>query len=110
MCECSNIEIGSYDNLITVKVPPKHMREYRKRTNFLSTSICIDKCISKEVQDLWAKGITTTGCCCGHNKVPGFIGVVFEDIQKMKDLGYKVHENKCRPGDEDSFQPKDMRG
>ena len=28
------------------------------------------------------------------------------DIQKMKDLGYKVLYNECRPNDEDSFIPK----
>ena len=30
----------------------------------------------------------------------------FDDIQKMKDLGYKVYYNNCRSNDEDSFIPK----
>ena len=30
----------------------------------------------------------------------------FEDIPKMKALGYKVQFNSCRPNDEDSFIPK----
>ena len=31
---------------------------------------------------------------------------ISSDIQKMKDLGYEVYYNKCRPNDEDSFIPK----
>jgi hypothetical protein len=69
---------------------------------------CIDTCIAQEVMGLWMKGITTTGCCCGHNEHTGFIGVADSDIEKMKQLGYEVHQNKMRPDDEDSFTPKSI--
>jgi hypothetical protein len=52
-------------------------------------------------------GIKTTGCCCGHGNINmAYIGVRFEDIDKMKELGYKVYFNHHRPNDEDSFIPK----
>ena len=68
--------------------------------------VSIDKCLLPEILKLWEMGIKTTGCCCGHGKTQPFIGVDLDDIQKMKDLGYKVQYNNCRPNDEDSFIPK----
>jgi hypothetical protein len=53
-------------------------------------TICIDKCIVEEVQSLWALGISTVGCCCGHNKPIGYIQVIKSDEEKMIELGYKV--------------------
>jgi len=97
MCDCNNIEIGSYNNQICVD-SPKYMNKYKK--------VCIDKCLIEEIKYLWSLGIRTTGCCCGHNVLDGFIGVEFDDILKMKSLGYVVRKNECRPGDEDSFYPK----
>mgnify|MGYP001116736770 CR=1 FL=1 len=43
-----------------------------------------------EIEELWRKGIRTTGCCCGHGIWLGFIEVVDEDITKMEQMGY-VH-------------------
>ncbi|MFB6456524.1 hypothetical protein ACE38W_14720 [Chitinophaga sp. Hz27] len=65
----------------------------------------LDRCIAEEVIMLWRHGITTTGCCCGHGKLPGFIGVIDSDINRMKSLGYKVWHNTTRPLDQDSFIP-----
>lgn len=67
----------------------------------------IDKCLLPEILKLWEMGIKTTGCCCGHgHSEAAYIGVLPEYIPCMKELGYKVRFNKCRPGDEDSFVPK----
>lgn len=71
-----------------------------------SLTASIDKCLLPEILKLWEMGIKTTGCCCGHGKKGAFIGVDFDDIQKMKNLGYKVYHNECRSNDEDSFIPK----
>lgn len=68
--------------------------------------ICVDACLALEVSRLWADGIRTTGSCCGHGAQQGYIGVIDADIPRMKALGYAVHANPCRPGDEDSFVPK----
>ena len=69
-------------------------------------AVSIDKCLLNEILYLWEQGIHTTGCCCGHKREEPYIGVRFEDIDKMKALGYKVQFNKLRPDDEDTFYPK----
>jgi hypothetical protein len=97
MCNCINIEVGSYGNQVELSRPP-HMPGER--------NICVDVCLKDEILNLWSLGITTTGCCCGHKKVPPFIGVEDVDIPRMKELGYKVQFNNVRPGDEDGFIPK----
>jgi hypothetical protein len=101
MCKCINIDIGSYDNQICVDTPI--------HINYNNSKICIDKCLYDEVEYLWSLGIRTTGCCCGHNKLDGFIGVEFDDIIMMKALGYQVRKNEIRSNDEDSFYPKSIQ-
>lgn len=66
---------------------------------------CLDRCVAEEVMQLWMLGITTTGCCCGHGKLPGYIGVIEFDIPRMKEMGYVVASNPTRPRAEDSFSP-----
>jgi|SRR5882757_1761064 len=95
-CTCINIEVGSYDNQTFVHSPAHMPKE---------NGYCLDRCIAEEVMILWQLGITTTGCCCGHGKLPAFIGVEFQDINVMKSFGYNVHHNSLRPEDEDSFTP-----
>ena len=109
MCNCNNIEIGSYNNQICIDIP-SHMEDYKnyRLSKNLKPVICIDNCILKEIQYLWNLGIKTTGCCCGHNILDGFISVVDEDIPKMKQLGYEVRVNEIRPNDEDSFYLKSV--
>lgn len=31
--------------------------------------ISIDKCLIPEIHSLWLRGVTTIGCCCGHDGV-----------------------------------------
>lgn len=100
MCKCKNIEIQSYDRQTSMKMPT-----WRRKDGW----VCIDTCLVQEIAELWQLWIKTTWCCCWHNRkdwVPWFIGVIDQDIQKMKDLWYKVQENPCRPWDEDSFFTK----
>lgn len=101
MCDCKDIEFGSYGNQIAVPYPP-HMR---KKGNGWAA---IDRCLLPEILKLWWRGIETTGCCCGHNKQPAFIGVIDRDIPEMKRMGYEVQHNTMRPGDEDSFTAKSV--
>lgn len=103
MCECRNVVFGSYDNQIQVNTLPDHIAAFKMKHGGDPGSICLDACIAQEVQDLWELGITTTGCCCGHNQMPGFIGVIDPDIPRMKEMGYQVMFNPNRPYDEDSF-------
>jgi len=38
----------------------------------------LDACIVPALLALWAKGIKTTGCCCGHGSGSGIIGLLTE--------------------------------
>ncbi len=100
---CTNIT-GNYKCSYCIQTPfitPSFRDEEVKRF------IQIDKCLLPEIIHLWERGIITTGCCCGHGiKNYAYIGVTFECIPRMKELGYKVQYNPCRPKDEDSFYPK----
>ena len=99
MNECC--KIGTYECCVSLKLPFKQ--------NFFGTEreyVSVDKCIVDEIKDLWSKGIKTTGCCCGHNTIDGYVGVVDEDIPKMKQLGYRVQFNPHRPNYEDTFYLK----
>lgn len=99
--KCNEINYGSYDCAYNIMPPFKCGFDNKFKY------IAIDKCLIKEIIDLWEQGVHTTGCCCGHGDTSkAFIGVDFEDIDKMKALGYTVHFNSCRPKDEDSFVPK----
>ena len=91
---------------VIVKNLPQHMIDYRKKTNTNPDFISIDNDILEEIWYLWDLGITTTGCCQGDYKVPATIGVIDEDIPKMKNLGYKTHFNIMRPNDKDVFVPQ----
>ena len=107
MCKCKNIEIGSHDANIPIEMPD-FINDYmvKRRGKRSHKILMIDKCIAGEILTLWKHGIITTGCCCGHNKIQPYIGVIFEDISAMKSMDYQVQHNQSRPGDEDSFCPK----
>lgn len=53
----------------------------------------IDKCLVDEIKFLWWLGIHTRGCCCGHNKMIGFIQVERTDFAKMLALGYEWYHD-----------------
>lgn len=99
-CRCKGVEIQSYAAAVEL-VPPPHMPRSDGR------GWCVDACLALEVSNLWRAGITTTGCCCGHNTHPAYIGVIDADISAMKAMGYVVAPNPMRPGAEDSFVPKE---
>ena len=91
-CHCVNVAMGSYDNQVELPAP-QHLIEWAEKVNFSlggeRKTVCVDKCLEAEVKQLWAAGITTTGCCCGHGSDVMFIGVVKEDVEKMKAMGYE---------------------
>ena len=107
MCNCKNIEIGSYGNQVILDVPIHMYPLYDCEGNIkINQNISIDKCLVNEIKYLWYNDIFTIGCCCGHNKQDGYIQVVDEDVQKMKNLGYKVKYNNIYPNSENCFIPK----
>ena len=103
---CADIPFQTYECCYHITLPWLCKHPWEDDSKKEPMTVTIDKCLLPEILKLWEMGIKTTGCCCGHGKIEPFIGVDFDDIQKMKDLGYKVHYNQCRPDDEDSFIPK----
>ncbi len=106
MCKCTIDDFNNGGNKVVINIPDELII-----TNFgrRQLDIEVDACMVDEIQYLWSQGIRTTGCCCGHNWMYGYIGVHFEDIPKMKALGYKPQRNYSRGMDcidEDSFFPK----
>lgn len=95
MCKCVNITSGSYNRQIWMHAP-SHMPK--------DNGYCIDLCIAQEISQLWMAGVTTTGCCCGHNTTDGYIGVVWSDIQAMLELGYQPQAHPY--GETGYFTPK----
>lgn len=103
---CMDVPFQTYECCYHITLPWKCKHPWEDDSKKEPMIVTIDKCLLPEILQLWEMGIKTTGCCCGHGKIEPFIGVDFDDIQKMKDLGYKVYHNECRPDDEDSFVPK----
>ncbi len=64
-----------------------HDTQHRYDNQVSVEGICIDICIMERVQVLWAKGIRTTGCCCGHKVLRPWVSVLPEDAHLME--GYK---------------------
>lgn len=88
MCKCKNIEIGTYENTVT-RIAPDFMLPLKNIFGEIKKPyICLDKCIEDEIKFLWKHKIYTVGCCCGHNKLQGYIQVKEEHIQDMINLGY----------------------
>ena len=103
---CADIPFQTYECCYHITLPWLCKFPWEDDSMKTSKMVSIDKCLLPEILELWEMGIKTTGCCCGHGKLEPFIGVDFDDIQKMKDLGYEVYYNEHRPNDEDSFIPK----
>lgn len=58
---------------ITLRVPiPANVSHTGK---FRWANKAVDSCIAKYVQALNDAGLYTGGCCCGHGKHDGFIGL-----------------------------------
>lgn len=77
-----------YNCLKVTVYPPKNFIPFNIGSGYKS-NFQIDGCLSSEILSLWSKGIKTTGCCCGHGKVLGYIGVTDDCIEIMEELGYQ---------------------
>lgn len=89
MCKCINVDFGTYENQIMVDAPQFMLPLINCIGEEKEPYICLDKCIADEVMNLWSKKIHTVGCCCGHNKIDGYIQVKHAYIDDMIKLGYK---------------------
>ena len=103
---CVDVPPQTYECCYHIYLPWLYTSPCNKDIKQIKNCVSIDKCLLPEILTLWEMGIKTTGCCCGHGCTQPYIGVEFSDIEIMKELGYQVQYNKCRPNDEDSFFPK----
>lgn len=104
--KCTDVEFGKFKCAYNIMLPYLVTDPAEPDRQPFPKTVCVDKCLLPEIVSLWERGIKTTGCCCGHGKQPPFIGVGEEYIATMKELGYRVQPNECRPGAEDLFVPK----
>lgn len=98
-CTCQGVEFGSYDAAVVVPMPDC-MQGYRDRrvAAGLSPNLTIDACILGDLQELWRRGVRTTGSCCGHGRTFGFVSVAGpDDAGIMRSLGYRelAPEHTC---------------
>lgn len=111
-CKCINITPGSvecYKQMVTLEVPETVELFYNRPEKDRRHHVSIDPCLVNEIKKLWSLGISTTGCCCGHNTPDrSYIGVYEQFIPKMKELGYEVRKNQFDHSREDSFIPKSV--
>jgi len=86
MCNCKNIDCGSYERQTSMKhnFPTKRAK---------GGWVCVDTCLVQEIAELWHKGIKTLECCCGHNKRTSYVCVDKKHIKQMEELGYKHQKN-----------------
>ena len=108
MCNCIDVEIGSFDNQLLLGYYPvmRQYRDNRVKAGLSGDGIPVDTCIVDQVVELWKTGVRTYGCCCGHNKLPGFINVDPEDFTKALALGYEPYEFPDDPSRQDTVLTK----
>lgn len=95
VCNCDpsifDNEALRYEKQVLLELPEGMVRDRRLREG-LSSQVCIDPCIVDHIKYIWSLGIETLGCCCGHNTIPGWVGVPERQTEKMKSLGYVQDE------------------
>jgi hypothetical protein len=92
MCNCNPYltETERYFQQVVIELPDNQKDKTRRLSDGLSPAVCVDPCIVDEMKTLWANGIQTRGCCCGHNNPNWypFVNVSEESIPAMLDMGY----------------------
>jgi len=89
MCDCKSYNRPDWGGDRPEVVLPKPEWSTRER------GICVDACIAKAIKMLWANGIITAGCCCGHNRErPSVVLDSAADAQRAIEL---LNKNDGRP-------------
>lgn len=97
-----------YNCGVKILIPPKGLIKYNCEDK-PKERVSVDGCLADEIEELWRKGIKTTGCCCGHGRELGFIEVTEDCIPMMEELGYAhyIYEPEFGGADrKDAFIPK----
>ncbi len=106
MCKCKDVDFGSYENQQALSAPDSVVLRMNTPEREVRSEVCVDSCLVDEVKELWRLGIATTGCCCGHNKGDGYIGVEYRFIPDMIKMGYVPITFENDPDRIDTFIPK----
>lgn len=106
-CQCVNVDIQTYTNQVAIKAPGRIARRRWLENPDLLPLLSIDRCIAEEIENLLQAGVTTTGCCCGHNTHEPYIGVITEHVGWMRHLGYQ-HASPDGEGNQVNFLPKSV--
>lgn len=92
-CTCDPDVMGDckkrFATQVVVELPAQSKDRARRLKDGLSATVCIDPCIVEVIKDLWTQGIETTGCCCGHNVMRGWVSVQASNYERMFELGYR---------------------
>jgi hypothetical protein len=78
-----------YSRQIVVELPKWSPDRKRRLREGLTSTVCIDSCIVDAVKKIWSKGVETTGCCCGHKVMRGWVSVHPSWYEDMFKLGYE---------------------
>ena len=84
-----NLKKKLYNCKKVILTAPKEFIPFNLDPQRYKEKILVDACLAQEIQRLWSLGIKTTGCCCGHGRVLGYIGVFDDYIEAMEALGYQ---------------------
>lgn len=83
-CNCISYnrpELGGTEAETVLRVPDNLAAQIGRET------VCVDPCIADTIKAMWAAGIPTLGCCCGHNgKLPRTVVVNEAYGAKAKDF------------------------
>ena len=102
-CRCKNVEFGSYDNTVVMKMPFSNFDCLGKPKSSLVT---IDICIATEIASLWKLGVKTINSCCGHGKICGNVVVADGSISLIKEFGYELDTTEKYANPENTFKLK----
>jgi len=65
MCDCLSY---NGQGRIGGTTPEVALSQHRYFPDAPRDIICVDACIAEVIERLWAAGVRTEGCCCGHNR------------------------------------------
>ena len=91
--KCKDVEFGTYECSYNIKVPYLCKFSWEDESEYREKYVNIDKCLMRDILEIWEAGIKTTGCCCGHERSKPFISVVEGYESKMKAIGYEQYES-----------------
>ena len=75
MCECQSYNSPKNTGHVS-EVVLDHARYFPDTEK---QQVCVDACIAEIVEKLWAAGVRTSACCCGHNGLFGRPSVFIND-------------------------------